>query len=468
MDLHSLTFRRASRCAVGALCLGLMAARAAPPVPDIAGTMPEDLLPGLRTVLETAFQRSPQLIGAEFEHVLAEIRIQSTDAARLPGVSGNLNYANNQTAISSNTSSQTRDNGLFYSLGVTQPLFHWRALKNQSDSARVNLLIARKSYDLAARELGVVLRRAYLALVVEKARVRAVAESLRLQRDEVAVMGEKKERGTVSSAAFEGEKLRLREIQYEYDRAAAEAEANRRRFARLAGLAQLPDEAIPEEIPAPVYTPDLAAALAAAVMRDNARSTLEYEIYELRVRDALLRHAIEKVRLYPKFFASAGYSLENSTNVNNNVVSQQGIQRQTISVYAQWSIFDGFATKAAVREALATKRLQERRLAVETEALLQNVQILERALKLDAEQLALAEIRRSLAVENARVTAREVEFGNLAKGEVARAQAGVLQATARHQEVRASLLSRWSEFVALAGADPTLRNPSVRHAPEKK
>ena len=29
------------------------------------------------------------------------------------------------------------------------------------------------------------------------------------------------------------------------------------------------------------------------------------------------------------------------------------------------------------------------------------------------------------------------------------------------------MLGRWSEFVALAGADPALKNPSVRHDREK-
>lgn len=435
---------------------------------EVAGTLPEDHLPGLKSMLETAFLRSPQMIASDFERVLAELRLDGADSARLPNVGGSLSYAINQTAISSNTSSQTRDSGLFYSIGVTQPIFHWKALKNQSDSARLNLLIARKSHDLAARELRVILRKAYLALVVEKARLRAAAESIKLIQNEITVTTEKKERGTVSSAVLEGEKLRLREVELDYNRAAAEYEANRRRLARLAGLRELPDTSIPDEIPRPAFSPDLAAALAAAALRDGAKSTLEYEINELRVRDAMLRHSIEKVRLYPKFFASAGFSLENSTNVNNDVVNQQGIQRRTVSVFAQWSIFDGFATRGAVREALATKRLQERRLEVDAESVLQNIQIIERALKLDAELVALAEIRHGLAVEGSKVVAREVEFGNSTQGELARARTAILQAEAKHMEARATLLGRWGEFVALAGADATLKAPSNRHGRESK
>ncbi|MBI5689448.1 MAG: TolC family protein [Verrucomicrobia bacterium] len=442
-------------------------ARLAAQADQVPGTLPEDVLPGLRSILEIALQRSPQLLSAEFERTLAEARVDGANAPRLPSVGGNLNYANNQTAISSNTDSQTRDNGLFYNIGVTQALFHWRALKNQSDSARINALIARKSLDLAARELAVLMRRMYLALIVEKTRLAAASESLRLMRADLAVTEEKKAKGTVSSAAVEGDKLRIREVQLDCDRLAAEFEANLRRFARLAGVPGLKAEDVPDTLPALPFSPDLAAALSAAVLRDGAKSTLEYEINELRVRDSLLRHAIEKVRLYPKFYANAGYSLENSTNVNSGVVNQQGIQRRTVSVYAQWSIFDGFATRGVLKEAIATRRMQERRLAIDTESVLQNVQILERTLRLDAEQQALAEIRESLAIEGTRIVGREVEFGNVPKADLDRARAQVLHARIKTHEARATLYGRWSEFVAVTGADPTLRQLSSRHAREK-
>lgn len=469
MALHGLTFQRAALRAAGTLLVLLSLSRAGAQPGEIAGTMPEDYFPELKGILATAFQRSPQMISADFERTLAEVRIISADAGRLPNVGANLNYASNQTAVSSNTDSQTRDNGLFYNISVNQPLFHWRALQNQSASARINLLIARKSFDRASRDLAVILRKAYLALVVEKARWRAASESLQLLQNEVAVTAEKKERGTVSAATLEGDKLRVREVKLDVDRLATEFEANRRRFTRLAGLpAELTEAAVPADIPAPRFSPDLAAALVAAVLRAEAKSTLEYEIYDLRVRDAMLRISSEKVRLYPKFFASAGYSLENSTNVNGNTVNQQGIQRQTVSVYAQWSIFDGLATRAAIREALASKRVQERLQQAEIEGLLQNIQILERYLKLDAEQVELAGIRHGLAIEGSKVAAREFEFGNVPKGELDRARATILQAEARSLESRATLLGRWSEFVSLASADPVLNNPPSRHVREKK
>ena len=460
-------FQRAALCAVAIMALLLPASEGAQPL-DFAGTMPEDYLPELKAILTTAYQRSPQVMAAEFERVVTEARVGVAKAGRLPSVGGSFSFAMNQTAISGDQNSQTRDNGFFYNLSASQALFQWGAIKNSVDSARINLLVAQKSYTVAARELGVILRRSYLALVVEKARLRQAAEALRIMRDDISVLAERRERGAVSSAALEGEKLRMREVQLEYNRAAAEFEANRSRFARLAGLPELPEARVADQIPRPAYSPDLAAATTATLLRNGAKSTLEYEIYDLRVRDATLRHQIEKVRLYPKIYAGAGFSLENSTTVVLNRVNQQAVQRASASIYAQWNIFDGFATRGVVREALAAKQLQERRMAVDLEGIMQNAQILERSLKLDVEQLELVEIRQTLAVEVRRRAAEEVALGNQPKGDVERAQIGILQAEARTQESRAAFLGRWSEFVALAASDPLLTNPPSRNDREKK
>jgi hypothetical protein len=92
------------------------------------------------------------------------------------------------------------------------------------------------------------------------------------------------------------------------------------------------------------------------------------------------------------------------------------------------------------------------------------VQILERSLRLDAEQAELAEIHHSLALAARQRAAEEVALGNQAKADVDRAANAALQAGTRSQESRAALLSRWSEFVALVGADPVLPQTSARHA----
>jgi len=311
------------------------------------------------------------------------------------------------------------------------------------------------------------LRKAYLGLIAEKAAVREGRETLRLVERDVAIAHAKMESGSISTAALEGEKLRLREAGLVFDRLRENFTVNCRRFGRLAGLPAWSEDQVPAEIPAPKYSESLTTAMAATLLRDNAKSTLEYEIYDLKIREAVYRQKIEAVRLFPKFDANAAYNLENTTNVDGNAVAQRAVTRQAISIAGSWRIFDGFATRGAKREALAAKRVLEHRLASDLDQLLQTAQTLERALKLDAEQLALGEIRHGMAIEGRRRIAEEVGFGNRPKGEIERAELGVLQAETKNLEARAAFLVRWSEFVALAGDDPALNQLPVRYVREK-
>ncbi len=429
----------------------------------VAGTLPEDYLPALKEILATALRRSPETLAREFDRATQEARIYGANAARLPQFGGNFRYGSTATATSTSTSSQTRDNGFFYDFGLSQNLFHWGALKNQSAAARINVLVADKSFALAYRELSVQLRQSYLALVVEKARVRHVREGLAILQADFAVTEEKQRQGSVSSATVEGDRLKLREASLELARAETEFAANRDRFSRLAGIPPLGEKDIPDDIPRPAFPADLAAAMNAALLRDGAKTTLEYEIHDLRVREAMLRYKIERTRLLPKFSANAGYTLENNTNVNGNFVEQRAVTRQTVSVGGSWSIFDGLATRGAIREALINRRANEQRLATETEKVLQNAQILERTLKLDAEQLDLGEIRRDLAHDARRRVAEEASFGNLPQADVARSNINVYFAEAGNLAARAAFLGHWCEFVSLAGHDPVLNQLPARH-----
>jgi outer membrane protein TolC len=467
MLLHRSTRSRLVRRGVILFAAVLLAGMARAETVSVAGTLPEDYLPGLKTILATAFERSPKLILAEYERAVGEARIYSANAPRLPSVRGSSEYASNQTTASGNNSSQSRASGFFYRFEASQALYHWGALQNQSRAAQISLLVEQKKYALAARELGIELRKAYLALIVEKVRLRQGREALRIFRADLAVLQEKNQAGLISAAVLEGEKLRGREIALELDRGEAELAANRRRFARLAGVAEFTEEQIPDDVPRLEHRAALATALTAALLRDGAKSTLEYEVYDLRVREALLREKIARTGQLPKFFAGAAYSLENNTAVIGNSISQEAFRRQSVSVSAQWSIFDGFATRGAVREALAVRRLHERTLAARVEATLQDAQIMERSLALDAEQLNLAETRHSIAVEGRKRVADEAALGNLPAGDVERAQLNILQADAANVAARVAYLGRWCDFVALAGDDPVLQTLPARYAPKK-
>ena len=433
-------------------------------VPEIAGTLPEDYLPSLRPILESARQRSPQAIAAQIEIALSEARVDTADAPRLPSLGATFNLASNQTAVPGDNRTQTRDTGFFYNVTLNQALFHWGALKNQGAIAAINVQIARKNYDEAYRLLAVNLRGLFLSLVAKKAALLQARHALGLGEAGLALEQEKLQRGLAARNQVAARELGLREFRLHVAQLEADFAGDRQRLARIAGLDELADETVPAEIPKPGYSAGLAATVVTGLRRDGAKGTIEAQILDLRIQEAARRYEIEKVRLRPKVFASAGAGLENATTATANSVTQQGVTRQTVSVNAQWYLFDGHATRGAKREAITTRRLRERQLAVVTAETIERAGILERQLALDAEALEIGEMQRGLAAEALGHARRELALGNLPANALNQAESGLRQREAAVAGARAALLSRWSELVSLAGLDPVLPSPTSRHA----
>lgn len=470
MVLSGFTFHRVVFSAVLAL-FGLSVVSRGSEITEVAGTLPEDYLPGLKTILADALKRSPKLIARDFERVIQDEKLKMAKSARLPSAGGNFDYGMSQTATTSSSSSQYRNTGAQYNFSLGQALWHWGAIKNEIEIAKISVQVGHKDTALLYRDLALSLRKAYLALVVQKARVGQAREGLKLIKADVEVAKTKKADGTISGAVLSGEELRLREAELLLGRLIADFEASRRNFARVAGMRELPEEAIPAEIPLPAEAlaahEALAAAVTAKTLRDNGRGTIEFVIYDLKLQQALLRQKIVATRLLPKFGVGAGYSLRNNTNVNGATVSQEAVTEQRVAVSGSWTFFDGFATGAAKREAAVARRGLEYKKTTEIDELLQTVQQLERTLKLDAEQLALADVRHGIAIAAEELTAEGIKLGNVPKAQGERARVGILQAYTTTLEARAVYLGHWVELLATAGEDPVLHNLSDRNAAKK-
>lgn len=432
---------------------------------EVAGTMPEDYLPELKVILTNALRRSPELVAREFEQIASEARLTIARGARLPQLSGNFDYGITESATTSNTSSRSRTTGAQYNFGLGQALFHWGAIKNEIEIARINMLVVQKDTARVYRETSTLLRKAYLALIVEKARVIQARETIKLVESDRDVARTKKQGGTISGAALAGEEIRLNEARLGLERAENNFRTNRRRFGRVAGLAggEIPEQEIPDEIRRPAFPELLATAIVAETLRDNAKGTIEYAIHDLRLQEAIRRQKIVATRLLPKFGASASYGLSTNTYVNGSVVNQEAVTQQRIGVGGSWTIFDGLATRGAKREALAGKRAAEYRKTVEIEKLLEDLQAFQRSLKLDAEKLEFADIRQGTAHEGRNLVEQGIARGSLPKIELDRANVNILAASAENLEARATYLGNWSEFVALAGRDPAQNNLPDRH-----
>ena len=462
MLLSGPIFERSIRCALLLCGSVVILAAARGQTGGVTGTLPEDYFPELKVVLEKALKQAPQVLLREAEIAQSEARVYGDDAQRLPNLGGDIRYDSSQTSISNNASNQARDNGLFYSAAITQPLYHWGALKTNSEITRIRVAISEKNYAEGYRALAVVLRQIYVGLVAKRASLRYEGFYLSLNEANLKSAGEKRDRGEISAGDVAGLQLSLDEARLSLDRLKADFATERVRFQKLAGLAELAEDSIPFEIPPVAYSAPLATTLLADLLRAGGRN-LAAEMLEMKVHEADLNYRIARVRLLPKFNAQVGYSLLNLTNATANTVYQTGIAQQTIEVNARWTVFDGLATKGAKLEALADKRYWQRQLQLNTEGTIEEAQRLERALSLDARAMTLAEIRRLGAAEGVRRQQEELKLGN---GSQAIVDAAVreLRRTEYHNALaRAQFVADWSAFVSLAATDPVLNNLPSRY-----
>lgn len=448
---------------VAILFLALLAVPAVDGQADPAGTLPEDYLPALKPILTQALKQSPEMILRQLELAQSETGILDADAARWPQVGGNIRYDSNRTAATN--SAPSVDSGLFYSLSANQAVFHWGAIKHRSQIARIEVAIAQKNFAEGYRTLAVELRRAYLDLIALKARLRSAEYAMSLRQADLATAKARLAIGSSSPGEISGRELDINEAQLGIDRVQTEFDAARRSFSRIAGISPdiAPDD-IPDAIPEPRYDAALAADLLASVLRDAGRGTFAAQAAELHIKEADLNYRIARVRLLPKFNAGLGHSRESSTTATATHVSQVAITRDSIELRGDWTIFDGFATRAAKQRALTDKRTWERRRDDAAEAVMDQAQQLRRIVDIDARAADIAARRRQMAdVALKRAEEDLKSAGSTSQSAVDAARRDLRTADWNLATARSTYLADWSAFVSLAEQDPALKNLPPRY-----
>lgn len=434
----------------------------------VEGTMPEDFLPPLKAILTTALKQAPTTIGRELEIESTRAGVIAANSSLYPNLGGDVSYARNKTANSDNSSASSTNNGLYYSFGLSQSVFHWGALKNEREKARISVLISEKNYKDAYRALAMTLRRAYLDLIVKKAII-SYRRALRgLKEADLKAWEERVKEGTASGGDLASRQLELADDSISLRTLQVEFAGQRRDFGRLAGIPDPTEDSIPDELPAPVFREQVARDLLAEMVRTGARSTFQAEMAEMRVRQADLDYRIARVRQLPKFNLGASYGLENTTNASSNAVTQEAVTHQTISFGAHWNIFDGFSTRAAKMQARINQRRSERELESITEASLDAAQGLFEKLPIEVESMRLADLRYGLSDVLAKKLKEEFDLGTVSKNSVTGAEVSIKGSTASNFAARASFLARWAEFVSLTSVDPVLSNIPARYDREKR
>lgn len=430
---------------------------------SVAGTMPEDSFPELRSILAEAARQSPTILAKNIDLAQAEANRHRAEAALYPSLNGSASYSVNSSSVASaGTDSSSSSQGLFYGINVSQNLFQFGAVKAGADIARIGEKIAGKQYTEAYRGLAMTIRTQYLNLVVKKAALHMNQFQLGLQERDFKEKVASIERGESAPADRAGVETALERARLAVDRQAQDFANSRRILVRLAGLTELPDASIAEVIPPPRETAGVSASLLAAFLRGGAEKTPQAQALADSVRQQVLNMTIARTGTLPHFSLGGGYSLSNSTSVDGvGNLSQAAVGSKNYSVGMGWTLWDSGSTKWNKRSALYAKTSAERTLKNYIEVSREEAEQKEKLVGLSFRELALVERERESALNALNTEKERLALGATSQLAVEHATVVLNTADLSAFYARVAYLLQWAEFVSLVNADPVTKNIPV-------
>ena len=292
---------------------------------------------------------------------------------------------------------------------------------------------------------------------------RAERRGLELAAKGLAREEEKFKNREITAGDITTKRTLFKEAELGFDRSVAEYAFMKRVFMRLAGIEDLPDDAIPAAIPLPVAAADKGQPLLSNFLRRGATETYRGQVFGLKILQADREYAIAKTGLYPKFSFNAGHNVSNVTQADINQVRQEAIVQNTYGLIVNWTIFDGLITRGRKLEALAKKRAAERSLQTYAEATSDLATYHRQQTEFAARALEFSELRLGGSRSGVETAKEFLGRGRASTDEVERAEAGLIRAEAENAKARADYLNSWTEFVSLVGADPVMNNLPPRY-----
>jgi outer membrane protein TolC len=433
-----------------------------------APPLPEAVFPALQRILDQAMTQSPQMLQRNIELAQAEAAVYLGRAGMLPNVGASFSGQSSGAAVDAANASTSRASGFFYSIGVSQPIYHWGTLKAQADINKIGLKISEKNYLEAYRTLASSIRSQYLGLITRKIAVRNAEFSLKLAESTLRFEEDKLRAGIIAPGAVVAPKLAVDDARLARDRAREDYQQYLRYLQRLAGVKEIADADVPDSMPKiPCQVDDaLTEKLVSRYMHGGAEETPQAWIYRYTIQQADLNYRIAKYRLYPKLNLSLSYGLSNTTTVSGNSVTQQGVSSQSASIAAGWSLFDGLATRGAKLSALASKRMGEQQLAAYLDSQRDLIVGQKRQLEFSIRSVTLADIRQELGATAVKTAADDLKAGFGSESTLEWNRMAMYQAELSAANARAEFFSRWADFLSALAVDPALsRLPSrfTRH-----
>lgn len=268
----------------------------------------------------------------------------------------------------------------------------------------------------------------------------------------------------ISTGSLMGPRMAVSDAQLGRDRVRLDLDQARHLFSRLTGTEMIEESLIPDDLmladrydSAPLIQPMLAKFAG-----DGVKHTFQAQIYGGYVRQADLYLKVAKYRLYPKFSLSAALSQQSVTSAAENYVAQVAVKTKSVNIMAVWSLFDGFAAKAAKLSALTSKRTAERQLENYLQTSVDQARDLGQALNLASRAMQLADTRQALQWSAVELGRQDLVQGVGSQRAVDTQLLVFYQIEYAATAARVEFIRICAEFRSALNSDPAMKNLPTR------
>jgi outer membrane protein TolC len=428
-------------------------------------TLPERLFPQLDAILKKAVQQSPRMLSRALDLEMAENNRIAARSGMLPSISAYYSYYKSRDKLSylypgsiPSTITEYSPTKTPYAVSLSQPLFHWGALQDNARIGEIQQSIAQGQYREAYRLLAQSLRAEYLRLILLKLSAKRAGYYQETAASQLKKDEERLTKKVISDAEIFGVRLNAERAQIALERAEFDLENARSSFARLAGLgATFTNNDIPDSIPETAPAPNgLNQALAGFLAQKDPVSSEAITLRkQLEVEN--LTYAMARTRLWPKLGFTMGISQSEEANYYGTGAKYL-VESKYAGISVNWTIFDGFAAGAALRNSLARRRVLENDYRQLTERLGQDAQMQVKLAEFSARSMSITD--RLLVSGEGNLRSKDEEFrrGVRAEADVNAAQLGLYDAQIAAYGARRDYLLSVGDFLGTVMEDPVVAN----------
>lgn len=418
--------------------------------------LPEKVFPQLDVILQSAVQQSPRMLNRALDLEIAENNRLSARAGLLPNIGGYVSYYESRDTRA-DLSGRVDVTKIAYNFSITQPIYHWGERRNSAKMGEIQASIAQGQYQDGYRALAQTLRSDFMRLIVQKLTVKRGAAYAEYAKSQLAKEEVRLAQKVISEFQIFPVRLAAEQAQLIYERVQFDFEMAKASFARLSGRPVLSDDAIPDGIPTVGYDAATIDRLLAGFLGQKDLPAIEAVIMRKQLESAALGYANQKTRLRPKFNFVLGVS-QDEQSYTINVAQKYRVNSFFGGLSANWTIFDGFAAQAGVRNELARKRQMENDYKDLTERLAQQAQTQVRQLNFAARNMAISD--RALVASQGNLKSKQEEFarGTSSEDDVTQARIALIDAQINASSGRHDFLNRIGEFLGTIVEDPVVAN----------